>query len=235
MNQSINLFVEGPTEREVCNILRKRRLVSASYGVQEGAGRPFQYGYEAVISGIKDVISSSSPPSEEKYLTILDRENLSIDARREEIEREWGISLVQFNDSHLNVFEYRQDNLHIVLHISNGIVAGINNRGDFDGYILQLLQGGHKGTIAQALLGNHPPQVNQNDILNKAEQELTGLMARNGYPWQTAKAWLYAYITVFQLRQSHVWFARRVVEVSPEDELKRVFASLIAAWDRLIF
>lgn len=59
-------------------------------------------------------------------------------------------------------------------------------------------------------------------------------MERNGFPWTHNKSWLYAYITAFQFRQSHVWFAEKVVEVAPQEALKRVFASLIAAWNLLL-
>ncbi|MGQ9482834.1 hypothetical protein [Chloroflexus sp.] len=234
MNQShIQVITEGATERVVGQELHKKGILSPQARPKLMGEKRSREGYETVINYLRKIV----PDLEGKVLLMFDREGSPNPmVRRDKIESDLSVSQGFFIPIHpwANVFEHRQDNLHIVLHISDGIAPNIGNRGDFDGYILQLLQGRHKNTIAQALLGDHQ-QVNQNDILNKAEQEITDLMKRNHYPWQTAKAWLYAYITVFQFRQSHVWFAKRVVKVSPEDELKRVFASLIAAWDRLIF
>jgi len=135
-----------------------------------------------------------------------------------------------------NVFEYRLDGLHIVLHVANAVAPMaeelstlISNR-DFDGYILQLLQGQHREAIAQRLV---PGGQNPTELLRKAEREITQLMQGNKFPWQRNKSWVYAYITTFQFRQSHVWFARDVVKAAPRDALKEVFAPLISAWNLL--
>jgi hypothetical protein len=133
-----------------------------------------------------------------------------------------------------NLFEHRSDRLHILLHIADVAVIGIR-RADFDGYLLQLLQGPANEQIAEKLLPKElANQESINRLLQKGEVEFTKLMQSNGYPWTHAKSWLYAYITAFQCGQSHVWLARDVVKVAPDDELRRVFASLIASWDRLV-
>lgn len=231
----ILVITEGATERQVGKMLHEREVLSQraeprppNWRSQLGGSRE---GYHPVISGFRNLL----PTLKGKVLLMFDQEDLPTPTdRRDRVERDLGLAQNTFQPvlPWLNLFEYRRDNLHILLHVSTATAPPLLQRGDFDGYILQLLQGNHKQDIARALLGN---RANPNSILKKAEQELTNLMEQNQYPWQTAKAWLYAYITVFQFRQSHVWFAERVVEVSPEDELKRVFASLIAAWDRLIF
>lgn len=230
----ILVITEGATERKVGKMLHERGVLSqraeprpANWRSQLGGSRE---GYHSVISGFRNLL----PTLRGKVLLMFDREDLPTPTdRRDRVKRDLGLAQNTFQPvlSWLNLFEYRRDNFHILLHVSTATAPPLLQRGDFDGYILQLLQGDRKEEIARKLLGD---KTDPNSILKKAEQELTDLMAENGYYWQTAKAWLYAYITVFQFRQSHVWFARRVVKDSPEDELKRVFASLIAAWDRLI-
>jgi hypothetical protein len=127
----------------------------------------------------------------------------------------------------VNIFEYQANNLHLVLHISDAIVPGISRR-DFDGYILSILQ---NSNINQQVVSRIDERQNCQQLLHKAEIEFTNLMVSNGYLWTHAKSWLYAYITAFQYRGSHVWFARDVVKYTSDDELRQVFASLIAAWN----
>ncbi|MGQ9926714.1 MAG: hypothetical protein ACUVS4_07565, partial [Chloroflexaceae bacterium] len=195
MSQShIQVITEGATERVVGQELHKKGILSPQAEPKLMGEQRSREGYDTVINYLRKIV----PDLEGKVFLIFDREK-SPDpmARRDSIESDLRVSKGFFIPIHpwSNVFEHKRDDLHIVLHISDGIAPNLNNRGDFDGYILQLLQGNHKADITRKLIGNNP---NPDDILNKAEQEITDLMNRNHYPWQTAKAWLYAYITVFQ-------------------------------------
>ena len=131
-----------------------------------------------------------------------------------------------------NLFEHKEGKLHIVLHISSAHIDGINNR-DFDGYILKILQGKYGKDIIKRLASQ---SISTDDLIRKAEKEITELMRNNGFPWTHAKSWLYAYITVLQYRQSHVSFSRKVVEEAikvSKDYVAQIFKSLVFAWNKL--
>lgn len=240
----IIVITEGATEREVGRVLWQRGILS-----NRGKPQPPNWkseigsreGYDQVIQAL----GRSNPLVwASRALLIFDQEDSPDPQQRvQKIQNDliqsdgsgfWqGISF-QPVSGFGNLFEHRDSTgRHFVLHISQGYsgTIPIGNQ-DFDGYILQLLQGPCKQAIVSGLLGGSPG-VSPDALLQKAEIEITQLMSRNGYPWTHAKSWLYAYITVFQFRQSHMWFASRAVEVAPEQELRRVFASLIEAWDRL--
>ncbi len=237
----INIFVvtEGATEREVGKVLYERGLLN-----QNGNPRPPDWkslygksreGYAQVIEALSNYPIS---PGQRLFL-IFDQEDApSPQDRANRISRDlshqnpgiWSSLSWTPLGIHPNLFKAQVRGTCIVLHISNAGDPTITNK-DFDGYILQLLTGFEKMEIAsQLVLSGMDPNI----LLNKAEIEFTNLMERNGFPWQRNKAWLYAYITAFQFRQSHVWFAKRVVECAPDNELHRVFAPLIYAWDWLV-
>ncbi|RMG19696.1 MAG: hypothetical protein D6732_29540 [Methanobacteriota archaeon] len=245
----ILIITEGATEREVGKVLWERGVLS-----QVGIPKPPNWksmigsreGYEQVINALaKDNPIAPFVNDEQctRVLLIFDCEDSpSPSARKAKIENDlkskdesgfW--NAVSFNpvSDFDNLFEFKSDNLHLVCVISAPNVDGISNRLDFDGYIIQLLQGQASQEIAQKLV-EQSQHHNVADLLRKAKDELTELMNRNGYPWTHSKSWLYAYITVFQYRQSHVWFAKRIVEQAPEEELHRVFAPLTTAWTRLL-
>jgi len=246
--REILIITEGATEREVGMVLRERKILSP-----QGIPKPPDWksvigsreGYEQVIKALKEKnpIAPLVGKKDVRILMLFDCEDsaspkdrakkIENDLRQNDPSGFW--TRIQFNpiQSYNNIFEYRS-NVHIVLHISAPSVDGIN-RSDFDGYIVQLLQGDQGKNIAERLLSNtHRQHMDIDRLLHKAQKELTELMKQNGYPWTHAKSWLYAYITVFQYRQSHVWFAKDVVQYAPGDELSRVFASLITAWNRLL-
>ncbi len=239
----IHVITEGATERETGKVLQKQGILGGAIpkppewkGLVSG-----REGYDQVIAKLKGAEGYlerlRNEPQLQRVLLLFDQEDRATPQQRATEIAEalrwddpfWSNFEFQPIDGQDNLFEHRSDKLHIVLHISNASVDGITCR-DFDGYILQLLQGAHKEEIARALVPSTQPQ----ELLKKAEEEISRLMQRNGFPWTHAKSWLYAYITVFQFRQSHVRFAARVVEYAPEEELRRVFAPLIRAWEHLL-
>jgi len=234
------IITEGATEREVGNVLYQKGILhnGLTYRLPSGI-RPRQ-GYDAVV----DILTNENNPllalqgTGGKVLFVLDQEDSPSpldrkdqflrDLQQRDTNDFWqNISFSQHANTN-NIFEYQANNLHLVLHISNAEVPGIS-RCDFDGYILNILQ---NSNINQQVVSRIDERQNCQQLLHKAEIEFTNLMVSNGYLWTHAKSWLYAYITAFQYRGSHVWFARDVVKYTPDDELRQVFASLIAAWNR---
>jgi len=233
-------ITEGATEREVGNVLYQKGILhnGLTYRLPSGI-RPRQ-GYDAVV----DILTNENNPllalqgTGGKVLFVLDQEDSPSPLdRKDQFLRDlqqrdkygfWHGILFAHSLVGVNIFEYQANNLHLVLHISDAIVPGISRR-DFDGYILNILQ---NSNINQQVVSRIDERQNCQQLLHKAEIEFTNLMVSNGYLWTHAKSWLYAYITAFQYRGSHVWFARDVVKYTPDDELRQVFASLIAAWNR---
>jgi hypothetical protein len=234
------IIAEGATEREVGNVLYQKGILhnGLTYRLPSGI-RPRQ-GYDAVV----DILTNENNPllalqgTGGKVLFVLDQEDSPSPLdRKDQFLRDlqqrdkygfWHGILFAHSLVGVNIFEYQANNLHLVLHISDAIVPGISRR-DFDGYILNILQ---NSNINQQVVSRIDERQNCQQLLHKAEIEFTNLMVSNGYLWTHAKSWLYAYITAFQYRGSHVWFARDVVKYTPDDELRQVFASLIAAWNR---
>jgi len=242
---SILVITEGATEREVGRVLYEEGLLSRSVRVEPTDWKSTigsREGYKQVILALKErnPIAPRMHSGSVRALIVFDQEDAaSPQSRMEKIQSDlsnnnfWRNLSFQPIDGMDNLFEHKSEQLHIIFHISNASVNGISRK-DFDGYILQLLQSSKKREIASHLI---PDGQNVDHLLQKAEEEFTRLMSDNGFPWSHNKSWLYAYITAFQYRQSHVWFARDVVESAiklDRETSKTVFASLISAWERLI-
>ncbi len=239
MPAKILVVTEGATEREVGKVLYDRGLLN-----KQGQPQPPNWksvfgqsreGYDQVIKALANHTISPG----QRILLVFDQEKAPSPQHRanciaQDLTRQnpktWGSLSWTPLRRYPNLFKAQVGSTCIVLHISDADDPNIANK-DFDGYILQLLTGSAKIKIASQLA---PSGMNPNTLLSKAEIEFTSLMRCNGFPWQRNKAWLYAYITAFQFRQSHVWFAKKVAEYSPDNELRRVFASLIYAWDWLV-
>lgn len=236
----ILVVTEGATEREVGKVLHERGILS-----QRAEPKPPQWrsrlgqsreGYDQVIQTLTDqsiIASLGASSAMERLLLIFDQEDATTpEDRADRIGRDLSLTFIPKTGFH-NLFECNEPSLRVLLHISSANVQGILRK-DFDGYILQLLQGSNKQDIVSRLLGTWANRVSIDELLKKAEQEIPALMQRNGYPWTHAKSWLYAYITAFQFRQSHVWFAGEIIRHSPENDAKAVFQPLISAWEALI-
>lgn len=241
---SIDIFfvTEGATERAVGKVLYNRGLLN-----QNGTPLPPNWtsifgksreGYGQVI----EALANTPLRSGQRILLIFDQENLPSPQNRAELIAQdlslqnpiWSSLSWTSLGGHPNLFKSKVKGACIVLHVSNAAAPNIMNR-DFDGYILELLRGPENLYIASQLAPSVQGQSLASRLLQKAENEFTKLMSKNGFPWQRNKAWLYAYITAFQFRRSHVWFAKKVVECTPDHELRRVFAPLIHAWDWLVY
>ena len=233
------IIAEGATEREVGNVLYQKGILHNGLTSRLPSGIRQREGYDAVV----DILTRANPLlalqgtggnvlfmlDQEDSPSPLDRKDQFLrDLQQRDTNDFWqNISFSQHANTN-NIFEYQANNLHLVLHISNAEVPGIS-RCDFDGYILNILQNSNINQQVVSRIVAEGQSCQQ--LLHKAEIEFTNLMVSNGYSWIHAKSWLYAYITAFQYRRSHVWFARDVVKYTSDDELRQVFASLIAAWN----
>ena len=228
----VYFITEGATERRVGLVLYNRKLLAGAQP-KPGLIGLSREGYNTVINEMhkQKVLQALEGAPGVGLLLIFDQEGAKRPKdRTNEIEKELKLSFHPIRDcGHDNVFETQKGRLKIVLHISNAAAKGITNR-DFDGYILNLLQGPYKKKIAKELANGQ----NYIELLKKSEEEMTNLMQRNHYPWSHNKSWIYAYITAFQFRKSHVWFAEEVVKKAPKKALREVFSSLIDAWNWLV-
>ena len=230
---AIYVFAEGATERAVGKILYRRELLShkatpspTDWGPFFGPGTEGFHNMMQQIAGI-DIRTCG------RALLIFDQETRKkpSDAARD-IGHRLGIDFapmptVKFD----NLFEYLTENCHVVLHVSNAKTPDIDGL-DFDGYLLQLLQSHVKAKIARRILNERIAPLAQ-DLIENAEIGFSDLMKQKGYPWTHSKSWLYAYVTALQRRKSHAYFAEEIVKRAPEEELRKVFAPLIAAWNAL--
>jgi len=238
MSENIIYFItEGATEREVGRVLYERGLLQGAEPrpgfSRKGYDRVRREGYDNVINAMKaqNVLQVLEKAPGLGLLLVFDQDEANSPAdRADKLGDDLGLSFTPIEDCECgNLFEAGENGLKIVLHVSNASSGSIENR-DFDGYILNLLQGSFKEEIARKISDFR----DVSELLRKSEHEITELMQNNGYPWKRNKSWLYAYITAFQFRQSHVWFAEQVVQVAPERELRRVFRPLINAWSWLV-
>lgn len=246
----IEIFVvtEGRTEREVGRVLHKHGLLQRALPKPPGWRSPLgpREGYEQVVEMLAKDSAILQPGR--RIMLIFDQENApSEQARANQIAQDlqskqdpnnpiWnGLSWVSLSPTLSNLFKAHHRDSCIVLHISNASGPGIQNK-DFDGYILQLIQSSNAASFVQGIIPSYM-NLNAQDLIQKAYNEFTQIMQNNGFPWQKNKAWLYAYITAFQFRNSHVWFAKRVVEQAIRQNqglVQQVFAPLIFAWDWLV-
>jgi hypothetical protein len=251
MNEII-VIAEGATERIVGKVLYDNKILShnAKPSSPDWTSRTgSREGFDQVIKALKEknpIAPKVRGGIKTKALLIFDQEEASSPLERaKEIEAQlkngdhsnfWRKVNFKPIDGSDNLFEHKDEHKeekpHIVLHISSAYIDGIPNR-DFDGYILQILQGKYGKNIIQHLA---PQSVSIDDLIRKSEKEITELMRNNGVPWTHAKSWLYAYITVLQYKQSHVWFAQDVVREAiniSKDYVAQIFESLVFAWHRL--
>ncbi len=169
METIFHVITEGATEREAGNTLWDRGLLDKSATRKLPPWRGGREGYEQVIEKLAGAEGHlerlRSEPELQRVLLLFDQEDSpSPHQRAAEIAQAlrwddpfWRDFSFQPIDGQDNLFEHRSGKLHIVLHISNASVDGITHR-DFDGYILQLLQGAHKEEIARALVPSAQPQ-----------------------------------------------------------------------------
>ncbi len=236
MTTTIYVVTEGATERIVGKVLHERGILSgkAQPRPPQWRGMSGREGFNQVMQSLTNELLPTLCASgkQERLLLVVDQDDAATPQDRANlINQALSLQLQPYNPQQYdNLFMHDDPSLRVMLHVSNATIPGITRK-DFDGYLLMLLQGQNKPNLVQHLA---KVQAVSNTLLYKAEQAIPQLMQQNGIPWTHAKSWLYAYITVFHYRQSHVWFAEEIVQHADAQDLRHVFSSLIAAWEALI-
>jgi len=198
MTNTIHVITEGATERQVCRILYQKDILSQKAKPRNERWRSLfkdleSEGYEQVIAklrGEEGYLESLRRVSDGRQLALLvfDQEDLAAPRDRatklaEKLrwnEPFWDKFDFQPVEGVENLFEHPSSTLHLVLHVSNASIAGIDRR-DFDGYLLQLLQGEYKEEIAREFVS----AKKTSDLLRKAEEEISRLMETTVIPGAT--------------------------------------------------
>jgi len=252
MKEPVTVLTEGLTEWKVFHALYKKKIIDDSImepkPPEDKANITPREGYEQLLERLLSKRKKSgllndyiNGPFLRRVLLVVDQELLKEPPERAaHIERHFqdfgGRNHIDFWENFRfspcpgfdNLFLHRSEKLELMLHVSDE--SGPTENRDFDGYILQLLQGRKKDEIVTELITDK--QLTKK-LIRKAETEMPALMTANGYPISSSKSWLYFYIAAFQQKKSHAFFAGEVVRHSPDTELRKVFAPLIAAWDAL--
>ena len=246
----VTVVTEGLTEWRLAHALYKRKILddSSMERPSKEDNTPPRQGYHNALNRLLSKENHAGllenyrkGPFARRVLVIVDQERLDApNERAADIERHfqefgkrnhvefWEKFSFRSLGDHENLFVHSSKKMELALHVSDAPGPGGNR--DFDGYVLQLLQGPEKNAIAANLVKD---ERLAGKLLRKAEEEMPALMADNGFPIASSKAWIYIYIAAFQQRKSLVGFAETVVGKAVEGSLKEVFAPLIAAWNAL--
>lgn len=245
---TVAVFAEGPTEWRVARKLFKKGILAGmgfidlDKGPTEGVimGGQFDVILDKLLdpSGKKGILVN--PPSD-RILLMFDQEKLSnleddVISKIKERLQQHNISSDLSNqyDKYPNIFLWEiymeRGPLSVSVHVADKESPDGNK--DFDGYVVDLLQRQGGVSIAEKMLKRNHREMAQ-VVHQIGGQDIPSLMENKRWPINRSKTILYSHITAMQLGKSHVYFSESVVEKSDEQDLRIVFASLIAAWDAL--
>ena len=248
---SVAVYAEGRTEWFVARQLCKRTILNGMDFIKHD-----QYPGNMVIGGgvdafLKKLVEPSGKkgifisPHANKILLMFDQEQISdlgkdVKSRVEIYLKKYDInSNFHQHDKYSNVFIGTVDtddvSLSVVVHVANKESPDGNK--DFDGYIVELLQCLKGVPIVKNILDGNITALKKPDmaqvVCQIGGQDIPLLMEEKQWSIKRSKTILYSYITAMQIGKSHTIFSEKVVEKSDEEDLRNVFASLIAAWDSL--
>lgn len=123
-----------------------------------------------------------------------------------------------------------QPDFRLALHIAIDRWREEFIKATIDDYVLSLAV---QPQTAGALAAKKGWQVSAEDLLQKVTTEIPRLLKSNGIPLREAKDYVRLYAAVIQEHTSPPVFAQRTLAHAGEDDLRRVFASLLAAIDFL--
>lgn len=258
---SVAVYVEGHTEWQVVRKLSQKRILSGGDFIHIDWKSPGEMRIGEVGSSLNKLVNQDNngktgilitPPSD-RILLMFDQEKMSSPSdAKDELERH----IQRFNhtfefhphNDFSNVFtgelSTQENSILIAIHVADNSFGLSDGNKDFDGYILELLKNETGHSIIQNILTNDlkisalrakvedDPEMAQ-IVHQLGGQDIPLLMREKQWSVMRSKTILYSYITALQLGISHVWFCKNVVEKADEENLKRVFSSLIAAWDEL--
>lgn len=258
----VAVYTEGPTEWYVTRKLWQRKILNELTFINHDS-EPGKMIIGEVKSALKKLLNGDTieitgylitPPSD-RILLMFDQEKMSSPSDvKDELEKH----IQRFNptfefhphNEFSNVFTGKlsiQENLiSIAIHVAEKEFCLNDRNKDFDGYILELLKNETGQSIIRQILTDNKiiklsklREIIENDpdfagIVHKlGEKDIPSLIESNNWPILRSKTILYSYITALQIGKSHVWLCEKVIDKADEQNLRTVFASLIAAWDEL--
>ncbi len=259
---SVAVYAEGPTEWQVARKLWKRNILNGGEFIHHSDKYPEEMIIGEVSSSLNKLVNANNngktgylinPPTD-RVLLMFDQEKMSSPSEvKSRIEDHFGNFDIDFEIRQHNDFSNiftgkisKEDGENLfAIHVSDKLFCSTDGNKDFDGYILELLNDELGRSIVQGLLTDRKLTISplrriiesNQDMTNTVHklggQEIPSLMEEKEWSIRRSKTIIYSYITALQIEKSHVWFCEKVIDKADEENLKRVFSSLIAAWDEL--
>lgn len=234
---SIDVFSEGRTEKGIIEKLQGRGL--CPYRLDERGG-----------GGEDEMLRNLSVQLRRWFdLTLADRATLRILVLRD-LDSHQGRTIERLCEStldrvkrhhpnsrlvpvagHDNIFKLQAEipSLRMALHIANDRYRPEFIKTTIDDYVLKLAI---RQTTAAALLSSGRQEktgITMEQLVHKVQEEIPALLNRNNIPLTEAKDYLRFYAAVLRAHTSPAVFAGKVMEHAGEDDIKEVFAPLLAA------
>lgn len=247
LNQPIiEVFSEGTTERSVIESLCRRGVCTRKMQERGGGGDP------AFLRNLSDRLQrwAELEPGDRETLHLLVLRDLDQHMGKtlerlqsgvlDRVRRHFPQAELTPQSDYNNVFVLRAGvaGLQMVLHIANRFYAADFVKATIDDYVLELAL--HPIT-AERLLGSRrtagqrqqPPRdwpITAAALIEKVTREIPDLLQKNHIPpLLEAKEYLRFYAALLQLHSSPQTFAGKVLEHAQEQEIRAVFAPLLAA------
>ncbi len=241
-----HVFVEGDTEKNVVIHLMERQLsVNLNPGWKKRL-RERKGGKAQVIQAIRNELGPELGAAPVRCLVMRDLdedEGESLDSIRQSVaetvrrlfeERGFAkMPSLAVHPDYANVFTWQSDepDLRLALHVAHyPSIPGLSQRftkSTTDDYVLALAL--HPRTATRLLQGIGLKSVGEAALAEKVRQEVPELLRRNGIRMREAKDYVRIYLATVRLGMSPAVFAGKLLLLADEEEIKRVFASLIAA------
>lgn len=246
----IDVFSEGRTEEGVIGKLCSRAVCSHTMTERGGGGDPafldklrqflgewFNLQLDARES-VRILVLRDWDKHTGKTIESLCQSVLSI------VQRHQPDAELAKHAAHENVFTLRTslNGLSLALHIANRFYDASFVKATIDDYVLDLAL---RQTTAQSLLESkrqdgarqQPPrdwQITAEALAKKVWQEVPELLQKNNVPnLLEAKDFLRLYATILQQHTAPAAFAGKVLQHAREEEIREVFAPLLAAIESL--
>lgn len=238
MVKRIAVYAEGPTEWYTVLQLCSRNILDQAEMIGKSDRNNIGKWLKSREQMRKLFVNQNGFPPCDGILLVFDQENDSfpLDTAREIFGNAFSFSSVNAQES---LYKGQLENgTQVALHVATSQSPDGNR--DFDGYILHLLDRLKDDAVniwIREIAHDYLRDQFKNNNLTAMQihelgrKQIPELM--NGVPWNIlrSKTLLYAYITALQADRSHVWFSEKIIEYSPPDIIREVFADLIAGWN----
>jgi hypothetical protein len=233
---TIDVFSEGKTEKEIIEKLHQRGIIPYRPEERGGGGdREMLRRLKVRLRAWFDLAQDQREPLLILVLRDLDTHR-TISGLRDSIsnivrQHISDASLV-VHPTHHNVFTLQAgiSGLRLALHIASQRYHQGFIKSTIDDYVLNLAL---RGTTAQSLLQDCRSEdwtITADQLMNKVRDEIPALLSQNGIPRLVeAKEYIRLYAALLQTHTSPPVFAQKAVAHARDDDLREVFAPLLAA------